>query len=419
MKRMNEKTEKIKPTDFEKITGRKNESAKTQEDVRMKKIFTWIWMFQKRILKKPMFQITLLLIPVLLFLLFSFNKSSDSLVRVAVCPGNNEYNEDFAQELLDSSNQVISYYICDDEEQLRKDVIKGRAECGYIFPSDMQNRIAEYEKNSKQAIVTAVIKEESISTKVVNEIIYGRLFKETAYHVLENFMNEKQPDKMSASGENEKMQEYFEDYRQEQLMFSFEYADGRKNELLNSDNNNYYMLPVRGLLSVLIMVAAMGGILMLADDERKGTWNLIRLSNRPVFNYFYILMTVLPVAVCSLVAVFFTGVSTGILNEILLMILYILLVTGFCNLLKALVRNIYVLCSLIPIGVLLSLIICPVFIDMGSLVPQIKIVRLFLPPNYYLDAIYSSSMQLKMGIVAIVVSVLGVVADKRGLLHYR
>lgn len=74
----------------------------------MKKILTWILLFQKRILKKPMFQITILLIPILLFLLFTFNKSSDSLVRVALISGNDEYSQNFVKDLLDSSNPTIS-----------------------------------------------------------------------------------------------------------------------------------------------------------------------------------------------------------------------------------------------------------------------------------------------------------------------
>lgn len=378
----------------------------------MKKIMTWIWLFQKRILKKPMFQITILLIPILLFLLFTFNKSSDSLVRVALISGDDEYSQNFVQDLLDSSNHIISYYECDDEIQMRKDVLTGKAECGYIMPDNMQKRIAQFSAKNKQGIITAIVKKESISTKIVNEIIYGKLFSERAYPVLKDFINEKQPDRLT-SGEDEKMYDIFSKYRIEPMMFSFEYANGSKNDLLNNDDgtDNYYMLPVRGLLSVLIMVSSMSGILMLSNDDRKGTWGFIKLSSRPGFNYFYIFMSILPIAICSLAAIFITGINTNILNEIRLMILYTLLLTGVGNLLKALIKNIYVLCSLIPVTVLLSLIICPVFIDIGSIVPQAKFVRLFLPTNYYLDSIYSGPAQLKMFALAILVSLLGIIKE--------
>ena len=93
------------------------------------------------------------------------------------------------------------------------------------------------------------------------------------------------------------------------------------------------------------------------------------------------------------------------------MVLYALLLTGFSSLLKALIKNIYVLCSLIPVTVLLSLIICPVFIDIGSIVPQARFVRLFLPTNYYLDSIYSGPAQLKMFILAILVSLLAILKE--------
>lgn len=378
----------------------------------MKKILTWILLFQKRILKKPMFQITILLIPILLFLLFTFNKSSDSLVRVALISGNDEYSQNFVKDLLDSSNHVISYYQCYDESQMRKDVLTGKAECGYIMPDDMPRKIAQFSSKKKQGIITAIVKKESISTKIVNEIIYGRLFSERAYPVLKDFINEKQPDRLT-SAEDEKMYDAFSKYLIEPLMFSFEYADGSKNDLLNNDDSshNYYMLPVRGILSVLILVSSMSGVLMLSNDDRKNTWGFIRLSKRPAFNYFYIFMSILPIAICSLAAIFITGISTNVLNEIRLMVLYTLLLTGFSSLLKALIKNIYVLCSLIPVTVLLSLIICPVFIDIGSIVPQSRFVRLFLPTNYYLDSIYSGPAQLKMFILAILVSLLAILKE--------
>lgn len=378
----------------------------------MKKILTWILLFQKRILKKPMFQITILLIPILLFLLFTFNKSSDSLVRVALISGNDEYSQNFVKDLLDSSNHVISYYQCYDEGQMRKDVLTGKAECGYIMPDDMPRKIAQFSSKKKQGIITAIVKKESISTKIVNEIIYGRLFSERAYPVLKDFINEKQPDRLT-SAEDEKMYDAFSKYLIEPLMFSFEYADGSKNDLLNNDDSshNYYMLPVRGILSVLILVSSMSGVLMLSNDDRKNTWGFIRLSKRPAFNYFYIFMSILPIAICSLAAIFITGISTNVLNEIRLMVLYTLLLTGFSSLLKALIKNIYVLCSLIPVTVLLSLIICPVFIDIGSIVPQARFVRLFLPTNYYLDSIYSGPAQLKMFILAILVSLLAILKE--------
>lgn len=378
----------------------------------MKKILTWILLFQKRILKKPMFQITILLIPILLFLLFTFNKSSDSLVRVALISGNDEYSQNFVKDLLDSSNHVISYYQCYDESQMRKDVLTGKAECGYIMPDDMPRKIAQFSSKKKQGIITAIVKKESISTKIVNEIIYGRLFSERAYPVLKDFINEKQPDRLT-SAEDEKMYDAFSKYLIEPLMFSFEYADGSKNDLLNNDDSshNYYMLPVRGILSVLILVSSMSGVLMLSNDDRKNTWGFIRLSKRPAFNYFYIFMSILPIAICSLAAIFITGISTNVLNEIRLMVLYTLLLTGFSSLLKALIKNIYVLCSLIPVTVLLSLIICPVFIDIGSIVPQSRLVRLFLPTNYYLDSIYSGPAQLKMFILAILVSLLAILKE--------
>lgn len=53
------------------------------------------------------------------------------------------------------------------------------------------------------------------------------------------------------------------------MMFKFEYADGSDNSLLNDTYNNYYMLPVRGILAVLILMSGLAGVLMLNRDDEK------------------------------------------------------------------------------------------------------------------------------------------------------
>lgn len=377
----------------------------------MKKIFTWFILFQKRILKKPMFQVTLFLIPALLLLLFAFKQSNNSLVKVALSYGKEDVSKEFAKELFESTNDVIQFYECDNEEEVYTDVLKGKAECGYVINDSISEYVKSGGTKSNGKPIKVVNKNSSVTTMVLNEMIVGKIFPKITYKVLQEFMQENQADLINIEGEEEKMAEYFEYYRKPEMMFKFEYANGKENMLLNQTNNNYYMMPVRGILAVLILVAAMSGILMLSNDDKKGAWQWIKLNNRYLFNYAYVYMTIFLVALCSLAAICFTGISTSIFTEIFIMLIYTLLVTGFCNFLRALVRNIYFLCSLIPVLVLISLVICPVFVDLGSIVPGMDIVRLFIPVNYYLEATYSAAMQIKMFAAAVIFSVVGMGID--------
>lgn len=385
----------------------------------MKKIFTWFWLFQKRIIKKPMFQMTILLIPTIVLLLFIFNEGGGSMVRVAVCSGSDELSDAFTDKLLDSSNSVIQFYECENEKELREDVIRGKAECGYIFADDLFIRLQEGDSDSANKSIAVINKDSSVTTKVINEIICGKMFSEKSYKILEEFIMEKHPEYFISEDEHSKLKKLFEEYKTPKMMFDFQYINGEENVLLDGEDHNYYMMPVRGILSVLMLVAAMSGILMLYKDEKKGTWEWIRLKNRPVFNYVFILMPVFLPALVSLIAIFATGLNTGIITEIILMCVYVILVAGFCNLIRTLVKNIYVVCSLLPILVLLSLVISPVFIDLGDIMPGIDFIRLFIPSGYYLEALYSQQMQLKMIVAAVVFSMAGVLIDFFGFIGRR
>lgn len=384
----------------------------------MKMAITWFWLFQKRILKKPMFQITILLIPVLLVMLFIFHASTDSLIQVALCPGEDEFAKTLAEELIDDSNSVITFYIENNEEMLRKDVMLGKTECGYIFSENATQIMDNHKMGKKEALLTVIQNEASIATNIINEFILGKVYSKSTYSQLEDFLYEQHPEYFVGESEAEEVntiKEYFEQYRAGQLMFSFEYANGKENQILDKDStSNYYMMPVRGLLSILILVAAISGVLMLIQDEKRGTWELIHLSKRASFHYFYIVMSVIFVAMCSFVAILCTGLGTNVITELFLMFDYILLVAGYGNLLRLVLKNEYLLCALIPILVLLSLIVSPVFIDLGGSFFGISMIQKLLPTSYYLRAIYSFDEQVKMFVVAVTVSLVSYVCDRKG-----
>lgn len=363
----------------------------------MKKRLTWFLLFQKRILKKPMFQATLLLIPAVIILLTVFKQKDTSFVNVALYVDKSELSVALKEELLSSNNQVIRFYDCNTPEDVRKAVLRENAECGYII---------------SDGLVIVVNKESSVSTKVINEIVCVHLFSQNSYKILEEFMIEKHPEKLTSDKSRSDLKELFDNYREPQMMFYYEYVNGQENQLLNlNSSNNYYMMPVRGILATFIMIAAMGGVLMLANDDRKGTWQWITLANRPGFHYSYLLMTIFSACLISLIAIFFTGLSTNILTEFVMMLSYALLVTGFCNLLRILIRNTYVLCSLIPVSALISLVAAPVFVDLHRMVPGLNIIRLFVPSAYYLNAVYSFSMQIKLFLAAVLFSGVSIALD--------
>ena len=94
-------------------------------------------------------------------------------------------------------------------------------------------------------------------------------------------------------------------------------------------------------------------------------------------------------ALSGIVTIYLSNTYTYISREIIAMGLYILLVCGFCYLLKLIVKSGTDICLSLPILTIGSLIFCPVFIDASKFIPFMSWVNKLFPSYYYLNGINS------------------------------
>lgn len=377
----------------------------------MRKIFLAFLLFQKRIVKKPVFIITIILIPLLMIMLAAFSVQKSALVEVAVFSEQNKSDSDsLLKDILESSTQVISFYECGSVKEVKQNVITGKAECGYIIPADIDDFAKWYYTDDKtidsKDNIKVLLKDSSVTTRVVNEIVLEKIFSRNAYNIAKNFLREKHEQKIQTNGASARFRELYEKNSNKQMMFKFEYADGSDNSLLNDTYNNYYMLPVRGILAVLILMSGLAGVLMLNRDDERGVWGMIRRNRRSSFDFFYIFSSQFLVAVCSFAEIMCTGLAVSFVWELFILMIYSLLVTSFCNILRMIIKNQYTFCSVIPVLILLSLLVCPVFIDLENISGIIGVIRKLLPVSYYLESVHSLRLFVRMIAVTAVLCML-------------
>lgn len=360
----------------------------------MKKTVIWFFLLEKRILKRKMFQITLLLIPLLIFILHSFAYGDDSMIRVALYTdgSSDSFSQQLIQKLTEKEDSLITYYQVSSREVLMQDVLRGTAECGYLFPEFLDTAIEDFAQGKTNAlpyeegVICLVQTKSSLTARIFQEVLYSECYDQYACAVALDFLIQQHPELAKDPDLSQKFQDYFQSYLGNEVVFQFKYADGSNNTVLNDQENiNYYMMPVRGLLALLTMMAGMSGILMYYEDQEKGYFQWIRLKRRSLFFYGYLLLPVLLVGSVSWIGIFFSGISGTFLKELAMMMPYLLLVTGFCNLLRLCCKNSSFLSALMPLYLLVSLILCPIFISLPP-TPWLRGIRYFLPANYYLQA---------------------------------
>ena len=96
-------------------------------------------------------------------------------------------------------------------------------------------------------------------------------------------------------------------------------------------------------------------------------------------------------AVC-LICLVIGGLAGNIWTELLVLLMYSLCCSVFAMALRQLFGSLRSLGTLLPLVMVMSLAICPVFFDLGVL----RQAQYALPPTYYINAVYNSRYLLYM-----------------------
>lgn len=122
----------------------------------------------KRLLSKASLWITLVAVLVVSVVMVSAEKESKTTIYAAVYTEEAEY-----QKVLSEYEGMVKFYLCESEEEVKRNVIQGKAECGYVLQEDLQK---EFLDGDGDRTITVYKDADSTQTRVVNEVLFERLF---------------------------------------------------------------------------------------------------------------------------------------------------------------------------------------------------------------------------------------------------
>lgn len=114
----------------------------------MRKLAWWFCMFGmtlRRALYRPVFLLFLLIFPLGMGVLHQVEKRDSGRIAVALCPGTDAWNQALAERLESEESRSFFFYPCGTEEEAKKAVMTGRAECAYLFPERLKERLDDIE----------------------------------------------------------------------------------------------------------------------------------------------------------------------------------------------------------------------------------------------------------------------------------
>lgn len=361
-------------------------------------IFKWFLMLNKRLYKKVTFVVLMALIPLCVLILMFAAKQESGFVKVVLAQYDNSdpISSSIVSELM-GEQSLILFAQADTPEKALAMVESGQADAAWIFPADLQQNIRDFsaEGSSQKPFVSVVEREQTVFTRLAREKLSSALFQ---YCARARYISYSLKNVSGLEGfSDDALMVYYDEINISRDLFAFDNEDEN-----GTAQASYLIAPVRGLLSVLICLSGAAAALLYMQDEKKGMFALVKETQRPMVAFACLLIALLNISAVALVSLFVTGLTGGILTELLGIVMYAVCCALFCLLLKDLLCSIRLYSVILPLLAIAMCAICPVFFEFKGL----GMATHLFPPTYYIHLLHDRRYLLYMPLYALALTAL-------------
>lgn len=355
---------------------------------KVQRIRVYSMLLWKRMWKSHKVFFLFALTPLFVFVAGKLQNREEAGVRVVICmealSGEETEEKEAAEALknrLETRDGILTFSFLSSEEGVKQEVAASRAECGYIIPADLMEKL----QNKRYGkVIKGYTSPHTSMQKICEEALFAEIF--ALYE--EMTFGEQAADLLCAEPEAgqhgqlaKRAEELFEMYRYNGSTFQFTYEDynleAAEKVSVGTDGKM-----LKGVLGVLIFVCGLCGTMdTLEDEERKRTFCL---EGRGSFQMLTIYLPILFMSVVTLLCLAVCGTGQRIGEEVWKLLLYQFILLLYCLILKKLFGKEERLAAAAPVLILLTIVICPVFVDLSQFIPVFNLLEKAFPLSYYL-----------------------------------
>ena len=350
----------------------------------MRKKLKWVYFLSKRLYKKWMFILLIALIPISVGALSLTSTQSKGFVQIAVINGAGEMGEQILDN-LDSGKGIINFVVYDDLENARFDLQAERLDAVWVLPEHMEQRIDAYVENpsADYYIVQVIRKEDTLKTRLSLEKLSSAMYPFLARQLyLHNLRVD--PDFDLSGLSDDEIYHYFDSFFSKGELFQFAFPDDVSP--VKEAERDYITSPIRGLLSVVVLLAGLASAMLFISDEKKGVFAYAKNESHVFLSFAFQLTAVLNIGFFVFLSMFVLGVNTIWWRELLIFLVLVINTALFCTLLQQVVRRIMYFAPLMVLTTVLDVLICPIFFNYSVQ----RIPQYLLPNAYYINAVHSN-----------------------------
>ncbi len=392
---------------------------------RVRKAAWFYCLLSKRFFKKLSFVFLLCAVPLVVLGFQGAASGESGVLRILLFT--EEPEDEAAREIVErilEEESVIYYARAEGLEEAKEQLLAKEADAVVIFRSGFQERTKKLLDrinrsdgqegtwdDEEESPILILRREENVLMQLSGFKLLASLYPGFSASVYEDFLlNE-----LGLEGKltREEIARIYESSDNGGRLFRMDYqATGA---LPEETDGNYMTAPLRGLLSLLVILSGFAADMFFMQDERRGMLDGVCLRERRRRVYVYQLAAMVPVASAVWLALYLTGDTGSVGREVLLMALYLADCMVFCNLGRMLCGRAERLGACLPLLMLGLLLFSPIFLTLRRL----RAVQLLLPPFYYLSTLrtgeWTAAMVLYAGIGFAVNTILGRLAEKRNV----
>lgn len=364
----------------------------------IRRMLTRYYLLNKRLFKKYSFLLILCIVPLLVGGIRLLSQEESGIARVVLCFPNPE--DELAIQVADElvrKESIFRYLFCESEEEARRMVVENEADTAWIFTEDLADSLRTVASRKRIGPVVKVVeRKDSVSLILSREILSGALYPAFSYAVYEDYVRS---DLGLTEVTADELRQAYERTLVEGSLFEMAYLDDGQD---TEEDFNYLQAPLRGILSIWLVLCGLAACLYFMQDEEQGVFSRTPVARRLWASFGVCAVFLSDAVLVVLSACKLAGVFTVWYREVISCILFACATLAFCNLIRLIVHTPERLGSSMLVLTAGMLVLCPVFINLRGF----RVVKYLLPPYYYLLSIHSVRYLYGMAIYTTVVSVL-------------
>lgn len=350
------------------------------------KLLLWFAMLSKRLYKKPTFLILMVLIPLLVVGYTAISGGESGIITVGLAW---EEEDPITQQIvtdLQGSSELIAFRVCANPQDAETLLRSGKVDAVWIFPGEMAEKIEAFtlKPTASNSFIRILEQEDNITLMLAREKLNGTIYPYVAQRVYVHFLRDLAPELDHLS--DEQLLEYYEATDLSTKLFDYESAAGTQKK------TSYLLSPLRGLLATLILLCSLAAGMYYIRDLEAGTFSWVNRRWLFLPELGCQLTAAVHIAGVCLICLALCGLSANLWVELGALLLYSLCCSVFAMTLRQICGSIKLLGALLPLLIVVMLVVCPVFFDLGAL----RTAQYLLPPTYYINASFNSSNLLYM-----------------------